>query len=83
MYTCITMRYYYVLSSIIIYYDCLHVLPCVILQGTMSSSDESNIWKAMHGLSGTLEANSPNEAMSLNFCTITNIKTKANIFVNY
>ena len=39
------------------------------------------MWKVNQGLNGTLDAYSPNEAMSHNGCTITNIKIKANTFV--
>ena len=39
--------------------------------------------KVIHGLNGTPDANSPNEAMSHNGRTITDIKSKANIFINH
>ena len=49
----------------------------------MSNSDGPNMWKFIQGLKGTPNANSPNEAMSNNGCTITNIKSKANILRNH
>ena len=54
-----------------------------LLQDAMSNSDVPNMWKVIQGLDGTPDANSPNEAMSHNGRTITNIKTKANIFGNH
>ena len=48
----------------------------------MSNSDGPNMWKVIQGLNGTPDANSPNEAMSHNGRTITDIKSKANIFIN-
>ena len=54
-----------------------------LLQSAMSNSDGSNIWKIIQGLNGTPDVNSPNEAMSHNGRTITNIKSKANIFINH
>ena len=39
--------------------------------------------EVIQGLKGTLDANSANETMANNSCTITNIKTKANIFVKH
>ena len=53
-----------------------------LLQGAMSNSDGPNMWKVIQGLNGTPDGNSPNEAMSHNFRTITDIKFKANIFLN-
>ena len=41
------------------------------------------MWKVVQGLNGTPDANFPNEATTSNDRTITNIKTKANIFVNH
>ena len=41
------------------------------------------MWKVIQGLSGTPDANSPNEAMPDNGRTITYIKSKAKFFVNY
>ena len=37
----------------------------------MSNSDGPNMWKVIQGLNGSPDANSPNEAMSHNSCTIT------------
>ena len=53
-----------------------------LLQSTMSDSDRPNMWKIIQGLNGTPDANSPNEVMSRNGRTITDIKYKANIFIN-
>ena len=41
------------------------------------------MWKVVQGLSATLDANSPNEARSHNGRTITDIKSKANVFINH
>ena len=41
------------------------------------------MWKVIQGLNSTLDVNSSNEAMSHNGSTITNTKTKANIFLNH
>ena len=41
------------------------------------------MWKVIQGLNGTPDANSPNEAMSHNGRTITDIKSKANVFINH
>ena len=49
----------------------------------MSSSDKQNMWKVIQGLNGTPDAKSPNEAMSHNGRTITNIKSKANVFIHH
>ena len=54
-----------------------------LLQDAMSNSDGPNMWKVIQGLNGTPDANSPNEAMSHNGQTITDIKCKANIFINH
>ena len=54
-----------------------------LLQDAMSNSDGPNIWKVIQGLNDTPDANSPNEAMSHNGRTITDIKSKANIFINH
>ena len=54
-----------------------------LLQDAMSNSDGPNMWKVIQGLNGTPDANSPNEAMSHNGRTITDIKSKANIFINH
>ena len=52
-----------------------------LLRDTWSSSDGPNMCRVIQGLNGTRDANSPNEAMSLNGQTITDIKSKANIFI--
>ena len=49
----------------------------------MSNSDGPNMWKVIQGLNSTPDANSPNEAMSHNGPTITDIKSKANVFINH
>ena len=49
----------------------------------MSNSDDPNMWKVIQRLNGTPDANSPNEAMSHDGRTITDIKSKANIFINH
>ena len=49
----------------------------------MSKSDGPNMWKVIQGLNGTPDANSPNEAMSHNGRTITDTKSKANVFINH
>ena len=54
-----------------------------LLQDAMSNSDGPNMWKVIQGLNGTPDANSPNEAMSDNGRTITDIKSKANAFINH
>ena len=54
-----------------------------LLQDAMSSSDGPNMWNVIQGLNGTPHANSPNEAMSHNSRTITDIKSKAKIFINH
>ena len=41
------------------------------------------MWKVIQGLKGTPDAKSPNEAMSQNSRTITDIKSKANVFINH
>ena len=53
------------------------------LQDAMSNFDSPNMWKVIQGLNGTPDANSPNEAMSHNGRTITDIKSKANVFINH
>ena len=53
------------------------------LQDEMSNSNVPNMWKVIQGLSRTPDANSPNKAISHNGRTITNINSKANIFINY
>ena len=54
-----------------------------LLQDTMSNSDGPNMWKVIQRLNGTPDANSPNKAMSHNGRTITDIKSKANVFINH
>ena len=54
-----------------------------LLQDTMSNSDGSNMWKVIQDLNGTPDANSINEAMSHDGRTITYIKSKINLFINY
>ena len=49
----------------------------------MSNSDGPNMWKVIQGLNGTPDANCPNEAMSHNGRTITDNKSKANVFINH
>ena len=49
----------------------------------MSNSDDPNMCKVIQSLNGTPDANSPNEAMSHDGRTITDIKSKANIFINH
>ena len=49
----------------------------------MSSSDGPNMWKVIQDLNSTLDVNSSNEAMSHNGRTITDIKSKANVFINH
>ena len=49
----------------------------------MSSSDGSNMWKIIQGLNGTHDANSLNETMCHDGRTITDIKSKANVFINH
>ena len=47
----------------------------------MFNSDGPNMWKFIQGLNGTPDANSPNESMSHNGWTITDTKSKANVFI--
>ena len=54
-----------------------------LLQDAMSNANDPNMWEVIQGLSGTPDANSPNEAMSHNGWTITDVKSKANVFMNY
>ena len=49
----------------------------------MFNSEGPNMWKVTQGLNGTPDANSPNEAMSHDGWTITDIKSKANVFINH
>ena len=41
------------------------------------------MWKVIQGLNATLDANSSNEARSHNGRTITDIRSKANVFINH
>ena len=54
-----------------------------LLQDAMSNSDGPNMWKVIQGLKGTPDTNYPNEAMSHDGRTITDIKSKANVFINH
>ena len=54
-----------------------------LLQDAMSNSDGPNLWKVISGLNGTPDAYSPKKAMSHNGRTITDIKSKANVFINH
>ena len=54
-----------------------------LVQDAMSNSDVPNMWKVISGLNGTPDANSPNEAMSHNGQTITDIRSKANTVINH
>ena len=49
----------------------------------MSNSDSPNMWKVIQGLNSTPDTNSPNEVMSHNGQTITDTKSKANVFINH
>ena len=49
----------------------------------MSSSSGPVIWKVIQDLNGNPDANTPNEAISHEGRTITDIKSKANIFINH
>ena len=49
----------------------------------MPNSDSLNMWKVIQGLNCTPDANSPNETISHDGQTITDIKSKANIFINH
>ena len=51
-----------------------------LLQNAMSNSDGPNMWKIIQGLNSTPDANSPNEAISHNGRTITDISSY--IFIN-
>ena len=48
----------------------------------MSNSDSPNMWKVIQSLNGTPDAKYPNEAISNNGQTITDIKSKVNVFIN-
>ena len=54
-----------------------------LLQEAMSSSDGPNMSKVIQGLNDAPGAKSSNETMSHNGCTITNIKSKVDIFINH
>ena len=54
-----------------------------LLQDTASNSGSPNMWNVIQGLNGTHDANSPNEAMSHDVRTITDIKSEANVFINH
>ena len=49
----------------------------------MSNSNGPNMWKVIQGLNRTPDANCPNKAISHNGRTITDIKSKANVFINH
>ena len=49
----------------------------------MSSSSGPVMWKVIQDLNGTPDANTPNEAISHEGRTITDIKSKANIFIKH
>ena len=49
----------------------------------MSNSEGPNTWKVIQGLNGTPDANSPNKVMPHEGRTITDIKSKANVFINH
>ena len=54
-----------------------------LLQDAMLNSGSPNMWKVIQGGTGAPDANSPNEAMSHDSRTITDIKSKAKIFINH
>ena len=54
-----------------------------LLKDAMSNSDDPNMSRIIQGLNGTHDANSLNETMSHNGRTITDIKSKANVFINH
>ena len=54
-----------------------------LLQGAMLNSNGTNIWKVIQGLNGTPCGNSPDETMPHNGYSTTNIKSKANVSINY
>ena len=53
------------------------------LQDAISNSYSSNIWKVIQVLNGTPDVKSPNETMSHDGRTITDIKSKSNVFINH
>ena len=55
----------------------------ILLQSAHSNSDGPNMWKIIQGLNVIPHANSPNEAMYHDGRTITNIRSKAIIFINH
>ena len=54
-----------------------------LLQDAMSNSDGPSMWKVNQVLNSTPDANSSNKAMSHNSRTITDIKSKANVFIDH
>ena len=52
------------------------------MQFNGNNSDEPNMREVIQGLNDTPNANSTNEAMSPNSRTITNIKSKVNVFIH-
>ena len=52
-------------------------------QQTATYGDSPNMWKVIQGYNGTPDATSPNKAMSHYGRTTTDIKSKANAFVNH
>ena len=54
-----------------------------LTQDVMANSDGPNMWKVIEDLNGIPDANSPNEVMSHNRQAITDIKSKANVFIKH
>jgi ribonuclease HI len=54
-----------------------------LLQETISSVDEAQMWRLVKSLNGSPDSNAPNEAMRHHGKLITSGKRKANIFVNH
>ena len=58
-----------------------------LLRDAMSNTDSPNKWKVIQGLNGTpnlsIILNFPNEAMHHDGQTITDIKSKANVFIRH
>ena len=54
-----------------------------LLQEAMTNSDGPNIWKVIQVLNTTPGANSANESISHISHTISNIKSKANVFISH
>ena len=48
----------------------------------MSNTNGTDVWEVIGGLSSTPDTNSPNEIIPHHVFTITNTKSKANIFIN-